>query len=216
MLRDRSKLPASDMVELERLTDVDAALEWRNETERLAAVFADPEAAKQQGYVSMETLAVSPWEHLINWSTLDDDTVLDPNEPEALLYKVEDGTWTLQAVMYLLPLRYNYANTPAIAGGNGLWHVHRTVCLKGDPLEDPSLGVVDPLCAKGPNAPQSLMIHVWVQPNPCGPFAPLLTDTADIVNKALGGVDENGNVQQCDTSLTERVWPELTADGSRP
>lgn len=215
-LRDGSQLPSSDMVELNRLMDVEAALQWRDETETLSEVFSDPEDAKRQGYVSMETLAVSPWEHLVKWSIIDDDTILDPRNPEALLYKVEDGVWTLHAVMYFLPLRYNYANTPAIAGDIGTWHTHPTICLKGDPLENPLLGVVDPFCAKGANVPSSLMIHVWVQPNPCGPFAPLLIDDIKLVQEALSGLNESGELQGCDDSLTPLVWPELTAGQDTP
>lgn len=209
VFRDRSALPAEDTFELDELSDVDAALLWRSETETLAAPYRDPTRAQADGYVPMQSLGVSNWEHLFKWTVVEDDRVLDPYEPEGLLYSVEDGVWTLRAIVYMMPARYNFANTRTIAGGAGQWHTHPTICLKGDPLEDPLLGVVDPFCAGGRNFPDMLMLHAWVTPNACGPFAPLVINDIELVQEALSGLNEDGKLQECDGALTDRVWPEL-------
>lgn len=215
-LRSGSNLPDEDMVELKQLSDVPAALRWRDETARLALPYHDPESARTDGYVPMDSLDVSKWEHLFKWTAVEDDRVLDPREPEGFLYSVEDGRWALRAVVYIMPTRYNFANTTRIAGGAGQWHSHPTICLKGDPLETPALGVVDPFCAAGRNFPDTLMLHVWVTPNACGPFAPLIIDDIQLVQEALSGLDENGSLQECDGALTELVWPELAGAGGKP
>ena len=57
--------------------------------------WADPTTAEAAGFRSIGD-GVTGYEHYINWSYIDDDTILDPDHPESLVYQVHpNGTKTL-------------------------------------------------------------------------------------------------------------------------
>jgi hypothetical protein len=212
LFRESGKLPDSDLVEVRKLVPVADALRWRERAEETSSRFTDPERAQEAGYLPLEPPGLTSWQHLVNWPAIEDTTVLDPREPEALLYRVENGTWTLVAEVFLMPRRYTYANTPEIAEGGAIWHTHPTACLTGDPFVDPKLGTIDLNCTHGKNFPDNLMIHAWVVPNPCGPFATAIVEneTLELITEGVSGLDENGKIPGCEPELAERVWPGVT------
>lgn len=117
-------------------------------------------------------------EHVIHWDWINDDVMLDPNQPESLVYKVDraTGTKTLEAAMFLMPQQYTLANQPAIASPLVQFHQHDNLCFTAPPaprvagLTNFEGGCNPPLVKFNPN----IMVHVWIRPNACGPFAALL------------------------------------------
>jgi hypothetical protein len=123
-------------------------------------------------------------EHLVNWDWINDDTVLDPDHPESLVYRCErDGTRVLEAAMYMAPAGTPDDEVPDVGGPITQWHIHNNLCYS--PAEDvdgaPQRRVVG--LSSGPNgdqcqngeylSPQAPMLHVWVAPHECGPFSAL-------------------------------------------
>jgi hypothetical protein len=116
-------------------------------------------------------------EHFINWEWINDDVILDPDEPESLVYEVQaDGSRKLVSAMYMLPNDVGLDEVPDIGGSLMQWHVHENLCFSTDPEAPRVAGITD---AAG-NCPPALqkfdpssMIHVWITPHPCGPFAAL-------------------------------------------
>ncbi len=119
-------------------------------------------------------------EHVIHWDWIDDKDVFDPTHPESLVYRVrhDNGveTKTLEAAMFLLPKQYTLNNAPNIGGALMQYHIHDNLCFTDFPhpvvagLTDGAGHCTKPLVAFHPN----IMVHVWIRPNPCGPFAALL------------------------------------------
>jgi hypothetical protein len=122
------------------------------------------------------------YDHLVNWSWIDDDVVLDPEHPESLVYRVDpDGRRTLEAAMFVLPEDTADADVPEVGGPLTQWHRHDNLCfgpeheVEGEAQRDlRSLAVTPGVCPPGQSIGlASPMLHVWVVPRPCGPFAPL-------------------------------------------
>lgn len=137
--------------------------------------WADYEKAKADGFVSIGDAGTGE-EHLLHWDWIDDNVMLDPSHPEALVYKAgPNGERTLDAAMFILPKQYTLDNAPDIAGSLIQYHVHDDLCFTPPPA--PTVrGITtvggacrEPLIKFNPN----VMIHVWIRPNPCGPFAAL-------------------------------------------
>lgn len=212
LLRGASTLPEADLAPIKQLVPLEEALHWRERVERSSTAFADPGTAKAAGYLPLEPPGLTVWQHLVNWPVIADDDLLDPDAPEALLYRVENDTWTLVAEVFLLPKRYTFANTPAIAEGAAVWHTHPTACLEGDPFDNPELGRIDLDCATGTRFPDNLMVHAWVTPNACGPFSTAIVEeeTLKLITEGVSGLDENGKIPGCEPELAERVWPGVT------
>jgi hypothetical protein len=140
--------------------------------------WADTNVAYAAGYRSIGD-SLTGDEHWIKWSLIDDDKVLDPDYPEALVYKVEEGGGrTLEAAMYMLPEGETLETVPPIGGGLIQWHIHDNLCFT--PIdEDGSAKVAGVVGADVDCRPPLVkftpvpMIHVWIASNPCGPFASL-------------------------------------------
>lgn len=142
--------------------------------------FADVATLNEQGYYSIGDAPTGD-EHYINWSYLNDDKILDPDYPESLVFRVIDGEKTLAAAMYMLAEGTTLDDVPDLGGSLTQWHVHNDLCLTDDPVA-PTLAFgsgnfivgADQECtppnSKRGNVP---MIHVWIIPHPCGPFAAL-------------------------------------------
>ena len=138
--------------------------------------WSDPVVAEAAGFRSIGD-GVSGHEHYVQWDWIEDDVWLDPDGPESLVYEVQhDGTKHLVSAMYMLPSSMQLSDVPDYGGALMQWHIHDDLCLTADP-EAPVIGGLtnpDGTCpsplVKPPRWP---MIHVWITPTPCGPFAAL-------------------------------------------
>ena len=121
-------------------------------------------------------------EHLVNWNWINDDTVLDPDHPESLVYNVDrDGKRTLAAAMYMAPAGTPDDEVPDVGGPITQWHIHNNLCYSPPEMVDgaPQRHVVgltrDGTCRPGGEflSPHAPMLHVWVVEHECGPFSAL-------------------------------------------
>lgn len=138
--------------------------------------WADPEVAEAAGFRSIGDAATGH-EHFINWEWINDDVFLDPDFPESLVYEPQpDGSRTLVSAMYMLPDDMPLEEVPDWGGELMQWHVHSDLCfdMRGDAPRVAGLTDAEGTCtAPLEKLPESPMIHVWLTPNPCGPFAAL-------------------------------------------
>jgi hypothetical protein len=135
----------------------------------------DTSAAQADGFVSMHD-GFTGAEHFVHWDWIEDRDVLDPSHPESLVYRVEpDGVRVLEAAMFVMPKRYDLSDTPDIGGSLTQFHVHDKLCFDDAPIPKFFRNVrSDGTCIKGlVKKLMSPMLHVWIRPNPCGPFAPI-------------------------------------------
>jgi hypothetical protein len=134
-------------------------------------------------------------EHFVKWSYVNDGHILDPNRPESLVYEVRNGKQEVAAAMYMLPLGSRFSDVPDVGGALTQWHVHDNLCLTNDPQQKIVAGLTTAQggCAPGTSkAGNTPMLHVWVVPNACGPFAAL---------EGIGaGQVAPGQTRLCDTA----------------
>ncbi len=138
--------------------------------------WADPAVAEAAGFRSIGD-GLTGHEHYIQWDWIDDDVWLDADFPESLVYEPQpDGTKQLVSAMFMLPTDMPLEDVPDWGGALMQWHIHDDLCFTDDP-EAPRVGSVtsvggtcSPPLVKFAPAP---MIHVWIVPHPCGPFAAL-------------------------------------------
>jgi len=136
----------------------------------------DPAVAEAAGFRSIGD-ASTGHEHYINWGWIDDNIYLDPDVPESLVYEPQpDGSKKLVSAMYMLPTDVTLDQVQDYGGTLMQWHVHDNLCFTDDPvapqvagLRPPNGECRAPLVIRA----QSPMIHVWITPNECGPFAAL-------------------------------------------
>lgn len=154
--------------------------------------FADRNAALAAGYRSIGDGATGA-EHLIKWELINDDVILDPSQPESLVYRTYGpDAPKLQAAMFILPDGYTLDNVPDIGGSLIQWHIHNNLCF----TPPPSLRVAGVTSENGPCNPPLVkfdphpMIHVWIDKHPCGPFAAL--------EGVAGGQVKPGETKACD------------------
>jgi hypothetical protein len=138
--------------------------------------WADYKVAEAAGYHSIGD-GLTGFEHFIKWDLIDDDVSLDPDHPESLVYEPQpDGSKKLVSAMYFLPSTVALTDVPDIGGALMQWHIHDNLCFTDDPVAPLVRGITDaqgncnPPMVKLTVAP---MIHVWITPNKCGPFAAL-------------------------------------------
>jgi hypothetical protein len=138
--------------------------------------WSDYKVAEAAGYHSIGD-ALTGHEHFIKWDLINDDVALDPDQPESLVYEPQpDGSKKLVSAMYFLPDTVSLTDVPDIGGALMQWHIHDNLCFTDDPVQPLVRGITNssgqcpaPLVKFIP-AP---MIHVWIVPNKCGPFAAL-------------------------------------------
>ena len=137
-------------------------------------------------------------EHYIRWADVDDGHILDPTRPESLVYEVRNGRQQVAAAMYMLPIKSRFTDAPDVGGALTQWHVHGDLCLTNDPVQKTLSGftAIHGQCPPGSSkAADTPMLHVWVVPNPCGPFAAL---------EGIGaGQVPAGQTRLCDTAHGE-------------
>lgn len=132
----------------------------------MAASFADPQAAREAGYVQIMPFVFDeiPAAHFLSPAAMYDGADLDPERPESLIYlRTADGGLTLLGVMYV-----NARMGEPLGGPLTPWHSHPDLCMVR--------GGIVPLLASGECPPQGApviqeMLHVWTVDNPDGPFA---------------------------------------------
>jgi hypothetical protein len=140
--------------------------------------FSDVSKVGALGFKSIGD-ADSGFEHYVNFAYIRDDAFLDPNKPESLVYKVDGDKRTLVSAMFMA--RGMSLTDPKLVDWGGplmQWHVHTNLCWSLDSNRQPIvIGVKD---AAGKCPPGSInaggdvpMVHVWISPNDCGPFAAL-------------------------------------------
>lgn len=155
--------------------------------------FADPATLPARGWYPIGD-AITGFEHYINWPLIDDDNILDPNAPESIVFRVgPNGERTLVAAMFITPRDVTVEDPPAFGGALVQWHAHNNLCYGGVPNQLRIMAVVDyPQPCPGNTFRDHLspMIHVWIVPNECGPFASLEGDG--------GGVLAEGETRMCD------------------
>jgi hypothetical protein len=140
--------------------------------------FADVTKIGDLGFTSIGD-AAGGFEHYINFAYLRDDAFLDPNKPESLVYQVDGDKRTLVAAMFAAS--GTSLTDPKLVGWGGplmQWHVHGDLCWSLDANRQPIVvGSKDATgtCPTGSiNAGGDIpMVHVWIKPNQCGPFAAL-------------------------------------------
>ena len=138
--------------------------------------WSDYKVAEAAGYHSIGD-GLTGFEHFIKWDLINDDVSLDPDQPESLVYQPQpDGSKKLVSAMYFLPDTVALTDVPDIGGALMQWHIHDNLCFTDDPVAPLVRGVVD----SSGNCPAPLtkmrpapMIHVWIVPHRCGPFAAL-------------------------------------------
>ncbi len=156
--------------------------------------FSDPATAEADGYRTIGD-SITGDEHYVNWSYVNDGNILDPNKPESLVYEMKSNKKTLVAAMYMLPFGSGFGDVPDVGGALTQWHVHRDLCLTDDPVQKvvSTLTSIDGTCPPGSaKAGDTPMLHVWIVPNSCGPFAAL---------EGIGaGQVPAGQTRLCDTA----------------
>jgi hypothetical protein len=154
--------------------------------------YESPSAAYAAGYRSIGDHI--PVEHYVNWSYTDDGHILDPLRPESIVYEYRGGTQRAVAAMYQLPFGSTFADVPDVGGALTQWHAHADLCLTNNPEQKvlSSFTTVSGSCPPGTSkASNTPMLHVWIVPKPCGPFASL---------EGVGtGQVPAGQTRRCDT-----------------
>jgi hypothetical protein len=155
--------------------------------------YATTDAAYAAGYRSIGD-GFTGWEHYINWSMTDDGHELDANYPESLVYQVlPGGEKRLAAAMYLLEPPRTLDQVPDLGGPMTQFHEHNDLCWapQGDAWRVILVGAPPTPCPSGAVRKEVVpMIHVWVIPSECGPFAAL--------EGASGGQVRPGEEVLCD------------------
>lgn len=153
--------------------------------------FADPAAAEAAGFRSIRDGGTG-YEHYIHSDYRADGRVLDPDRPESLVYQVRGGQKTLVAAMYMAEPGTTLETTPELGGALTQWHIHDNLCFTPEGqvagLTDAEGACTAPLVKFEPVP----MIHVWIVPHPCGPFAAL--------EGIAGGSIKPGEERLCDTA----------------
>jgi len=106
------------------------ALTLLENTKRDLPTYANYATAISAGYLSIGDES-SGYEHLIKYSLLNDDRVLDTTAPESLVYKVVGTTKTLVSAMFIARPGTAINDTTLVNYGGGLlqWHVHDKLVL---------------------------------------------------------------------------------------
>jgi len=134
--------------------------------------WADPAVAEAGGFRSIGDGSTG-YEHYINAANMADGRELDPSAPESLVYKTSGTGKELVAAMYIAEPGKTLETVPTFGGALTQWHVHEDLCFTTDArvagLTLPD-GTCRPPLVKTGAVP---MIHVWITPNRCGPFASL-------------------------------------------
>jgi hypothetical protein len=158
--------------------------------------WADARVAEAAGFRSIGD-GFTGHEHLVSSAFLDDGVTLDPDRPESLVYDTSGGGRRLVAAMYMLAPGTPLDAVPDLGGDLVQWHTHEDLCFSPEGyvqgLTDASGG-----CPPGQVRPvPSPMVHVWIEPHECGPFAAL--------EGVAGGRIPDGQTRLCDHAHGRRA-----------
>jgi len=134
--------------------------------------WADPAVAEAAGFRSIGDGATGV-EHFVHAGFRADGIFFDPDQPESLVYDTTSGERRLVAAMYMVDEGTPLEDVPDWGGALMQWHIHDNLCYSP---EGKVRGLTDAQgnCAPGLVKPvPTPMIHVWIEPHPCGPFAAL-------------------------------------------
>lgn len=139
--------------------------------------FSDTAELNDLGFFSIGD-AGTGFEHYINGEYLNDEYVLDPNHPESVVYRVDGDQRTLVSAMFMVTdMAVDDPELEAIGGPLMQWHVHNDLCWVLTPEGPQVAGTHAPgaPCPEGqvPFGAGLPMVHVWITPHQCGPFASL-------------------------------------------
>ena len=117
-------------------------------------------------------------EHYIQWDWIDDDVWLDPDYPESLVFEPQpDGSKKLVSAMFMLPSGHRARRRARLGRRADAVARPRRSVLHRRPGRSPGGGAQAGRTARASapfvDFPLSPMIHVWITPTPCGPFAAL-------------------------------------------
>ncbi|MEZ5247715.1 MAG: hypothetical protein R2713_00405 [Ilumatobacteraceae bacterium] len=157
--------------------------------------YADVEAAKAAGYASIGDAGTGS-EHYIRYDLVQDDVILDPTQPESLVYTVDGDQRILAGAMYIASARpLDDPEITSWAGPLMQWHNHGDLCWDVVNGARQVVGLVDAdgVCARGVNTGgANPMVHVWITPHECGVFAAL-----EGVGAGQTAVSEEERVDKC-------------------
>ena len=141
--------------------------------------FSDIPTIEAMGYRSIGDAGTGN-EHFMKWDLIADGRVLDPDYPESLVFDVdrETGEKTLAAAMFMANPDDTLDTVTPIGGDLVQWHIHDNLCYAGEEGAWRVAGVAPPdqECRPGTTRLSDNpvpMVHVWIRPHPCGPFAAL-------------------------------------------
>lgn len=164
------------------------ALALISNSQRDLPAYSSYQAAIAAGYVSIGDEG-SGFEHIVKYSYLNDGRFLDTTAPESLVYKVTGSTKTLVSAMFIASagMASNDITLTSYAGGLIQWHTHNNLCWRYVNGVQKIAGLVDANgncpagSVKGTNG--APMVHVWITPHACGPFAALEGQGAGVADE---------------------------------
>lgn len=182
--------------------------------------FADVDSLAAKGYFSIQD-AFTGHEHFVNYPMINDGHELDPDFPESLVFEMVDGKKTLVSAMFFAEGGVGLDQVPDIGGKLTQWHIHNNLCYTlTDPPAVIGLTQGDGTCASGSRdlGTPVPMIHVWIRPHECGPFAALdgvgagqilegeerLCDTAHGHSHGSGGSSTSASSKASSATSTKR------------
>jgi hypothetical protein len=130
--------------------------------------YRDPAQAIADGYQPVTPLnwPIVEW---VNPSYVRAGRLLDPRHPERLMYVSGGRGSRLAGAMFVMPRAFMAA--PTIAGSALHWHGHADLCFLPNGTIVGTNGYGFPCPTGSTAAPTPAMLHVWIVPNPAGPFA---------------------------------------------
>ncbi len=134
--------------------------------------WSDPAVAEAAGFRSIGDGRTGV-EHFVNQAFMSDNVILDPDQPESLVYDTTSGGRRLVAAMYMTERGLPLDQAPNIGGKLMQWHTHENLCYNA---QGKVAGLTDAAgnCREGLTKPvPTPMIHVWIESHKCGPFAAL-------------------------------------------
>jgi hypothetical protein len=146
--------------------------------------FPDQASVVRAGYVSIWD-ANSGYEHFFNHAYMADGHTLDPDHIESIVFEAKPGQpKRVAAAMYMLDNGRTFADVPEVAGPLTPWHNHKDLCW--DATGNHMLGIyrLGRCIPAGTQHDLPPMLHVWIIPNVCGPFAEV-DDTNNILDRYL-------------------------------
>jgi hypothetical protein len=144
-----------------------AAAQLERATKEAVRRFGKLADAKAAGYRLPLTGKTGVDVHLENPAFKSDGRALDPQQPEMLVYAIEDGKATLLGVVFVM--EHAGVAGPAPGGPITQWHTHN-LCVS---LAPPGVGIVSPFggCpALSVTITVPEMMHIWVVDPPGGAF----------------------------------------------